>query len=388
VVCPFCALACDDLSPGLNSGDLPAGTARCAKSAAGFAEALAAGTTTPQIDGVPSDWPKAIERARAMLAGARLPLFHGLRSDLVDCRSAWILAEAYGGVVDHRDGASVCRSMAVYQDSGWIQTSLGEARNRADLVVRIGGPLDGHLPRLREKLFEPAARLHADGAPRERVLDDQPLRVLDQARALLAGRPLPRPVAAATALVEDLAASRYAVVLVGELDPRAAELVLRAATELVRLANRERRCALLLPATGLGEVTAQLSGVWQCGFGLRTGFARGFPEYDPERHAAGRLLASGEADLLVWLSALSAEPPPTTQQRQIVLGHPATRFGGQAPAVFLPVAVPGVHRDGAIHRADGLRLQPLHRLLDSPLPSAASLCSRLLPQAHPEAGPC
>jgi formylmethanofuran dehydrogenase subunit B len=244
------------------------------------------------------------------------------------------------------------------------------------------------MPRLRERLLAPGERLHADGPAQEIAIADAPLEVLSQARALLAGRPLSAPTAAATLLVDALAESRYAVLLIGELDPVDAELVLRAASELVAWINRGRRAALLLLGTGHGEVTAQLCGSWHCGFGVRTGFARGYPEYDPARYAGERLLASGEADLLVWLSALSADPPPATTQPQIVLGHLATRFGARPPAVFLPLAVPGVHRAGALHRADGLRLQALRAVVDSPLPSGEVLCRQLLPDSRPGDRPC
>jgi formylmethanofuran dehydrogenase subunit B len=140
----------------------------------------------------------------------------------------------------------------------------------------------------------------------------------------------------------------------------------------------------------LGEVTAQLGAAWHNGFGLRTAHTRGYPQQDLRGFAGERLLADGEADLLVWFSSLSAEPAPACEPPCVVFGHPASRFGARAPEVFLPIAIPGVHRSGFIHRADGLRMVPLHALVETDLPDSAELCRRLLelsPMSNQEESP-
>jgi formylmethanofuran dehydrogenase subunit B len=164
----------------------------------------------------------------------------------------------------------------------------------------------------------------------------------------------------------------------GQTDNFTAELIIRAASDLVREINATERAALLNLSSGLGDTTAQLSGGWHNGFGIRTSFACGYPQQDLQRFAGDRLLNDGEADLLIWLSSLSAEPPPPCGQKQIVFGHPAMPFGDHPPAVFLPVAVPGVHRNGFQHRADGLRMLPLQRLLNNQLATTDDLCRLLL----------
>ena len=67
-----------------------------------------------------------------------------------------------------------------------------------------------------------------------------------------------------------------------------------------------------------------------------------------------------------------------TRQPAIVIGHPGMRFEQQPPDVFLPIAVPGVHRQGFMHRADGLRMLPLHKLVETELHTSADICRRLL----------
>jgi formylmethanofuran dehydrogenase subunit B len=63
-------------------------------------------------------------------------------------------------------------------------------------------------------------------------------------------------------------------------------------------------------------------------------------------------------------------------------------FAGRPPAVFLPVAVPGVQRAGFLHRADGLRMLPLAALIDCELPDSSALCRELLPADSPEIETC
>lgn len=385
--CPFCALACDDLSPPVRNGRPATDSLGCTKARAGFEQALIGigpDTAEPRLRGQSATWGQALGRAAELLQAARMPLFHGLLGDLQDSRAALQLAGRFGGVIDHLHGEAVARGLSVYQDSGWMVTSLGEARNRADLLILVGDGLHSAMPRLQEKLIDVPHRLHREQPAGILELNQDRLAILGQTRTLLGDRPLPEPMAAATQLSARLRTSTYPVFVVGALSEPRAELVLRAVAELVRDLNAEGRAALLNVGSGLGEVTAQLAAAWHNGFGLRTSFAHGYPRQDLQRYAGQRLLDDGEADLLVWFSSLSPEPAPAGEAPCILLGHPASRFGARAPEVFLPVAVPGVHRPGFTQRVDGLRLVPLQALLDSDLPSSADLCRRLLELSPPQ----
>src|SRR5262249_26025353 len=126
-------------------------------------------------------------------------------------------------------------------------------------------------------------------------------------RALANGRnpAMPQPAALAE-LAEALRGASYGVVAwcAGLLDFAGADLVVLALSELVRDLNRKGRAAAL-PLGGAGNlVGANQVALWQSGFPLRTSFAGGTPRHDPHRHAAERLIGSGEADLLIWIAAL------------------------------------------------------------------------------------
>jgi len=341
---------------------------------------------------------EALGFAAERLKRARLPLFAGLAGDLGDIRGALHLAQQTGGVVDHRNGDALVRSSRVLQETGWITTSLGEARNRADLWVLVGDALFDRFPRLQDRLLRVSQRLHSDQSPQlvlvgpwvsvpEGLQADRiplPLASLVEftgvLRARLAGRPVCGDAYPETAgLAQRLAAARYPVLAfsASALDLPHGDLTVRALVALVRDLNRRGRAALLPLAGADGETTAQQASVWHTGFGLRTSFHTGVPELDPAVWSTRRLLDAGEADLLVWISSLSADPPPPTQVRTLVLGHPAMRFARE-PELFLPLAVPGVHRRGAVHRGDGLGLLPLSRLKASDLPAGGEVMARLV----------
>ena len=401
VPCPFCALGCDDLSLSGHGGDARVDAAGCPTADAGFRLALDVSAAEPTAEGRPVSLAAAMDHAARRLAAARLPVIGGLAGDLADARGALRLAEAARGVVDHRNGAGLAAGMAVLQGSGWITTSLGDARNRADLMILVGD-LTRRLPRLEERLLAPAHRLHSEHPPQVVVLDEEAgggageriavgagglVDFLQALRARVAGRPLLGAVhPEVERLAERLRGAAFPVIVftAAALPGAHPDLVIRCLATLVRTLNAEGRAALLPLGGGDGDVTAQQVSAWHSGFGLRTSYHAGVPRHDARLWSAERVLADGEADLLVWVSPLNPEPPPAAAVPTLVFGHPATRFG-EPPDLFVPVAVPGVHRGGVIHRGDGPALLPLRGLVDSPLPHCGEVLEgvrRLLEEAR------
>ena len=86
---------------------------------------------------------------------------------------------------------------------------------------------------------------------------------------------------------------------------------------------------------------AAMASAWMTGLPLRTSFARGRPEHDPWRYDARRLVETGEADAVVWISAFG-EPPPEWLGGvpAVVLTDAAMRPVGPN-AITIPVGRPG-----------------------------------------------
>ncbi len=198
-------------------------------------------------------------------------------------------------------------------------------------------------------------------------------------RALLARRHLQAreaagvPLAVWQQLAERLRAARYGVITwaAADLDFPHAELAVQAICELVKDLNRETRVTVLPLGGSDGDLTADSVQLWQTGFGSRTSYSRGYPEYDPYHLSAARLLESGEADVLVWVSSFDeARTPPTTAVPTVVLGRSGMAFA-QQPSVFIPVGTPGLDHAGHLFRTDRVVALPLRRLRESALPSVA-----------------
>ncbi len=105
-----------------------------------------------EVSGEPVDLASAIARAAELLQRSDYPLVYGLsRSSTPGQRAAVELGELLGGVVDTT--ASLCHgpSIVALQEFGEVTCTLGEIRNRGDLVIFWGcNPADSH-PRHAER---------------------------------------------------------------------------------------------------------------------------------------------------------------------------------------------------------------------------------------------
>ena len=101
-----------------------------------FAAHAYGGEPVARCDGAAVDLSRAIERSVELLGAADYPLIYGLsRSSTPGQRAAVALGERLGGVVDTT--ASLCHgpSIMALQEMGEVTSTLGEVRNRADLVI-------------------------------------------------------------------------------------------------------------------------------------------------------------------------------------------------------------------------------------------------------------
>ena len=139
VACPVCGCVCDDLELTL-SGERVIETRRaCPLAEHWFEQQTNSDRPAALIEGVPASLDEALSRASVILSQSRAPLIYGLsRSSTPGQRAAVALADRLGGVVDTT--ASLCHgpSIMAVQSVGESTCSLGEIRNRADLVIYWG----------------------------------------------------------------------------------------------------------------------------------------------------------------------------------------------------------------------------------------------------------
>jgi formylmethanofuran dehydrogenase subunit B len=397
VVCPFCSLACDDLEVEVRGDSVRVVANGCPNAGAGFERTL--GDTRPRVGGEPTTLEAAISRAAELLRASRLPVLAGLGTDTAGARAAMALAEVAGGIVDHASAPGQMANLRAMQDSGWVTTTLAEARNRADFLLVVGTDTKAVAPAFLERVLRPGPRLVE---PLERSLvflgaeppggvsarhlpcspDALPL-VLAVLQGLVEERPVALPErldvlpASLAELAGQLRAARYALVVwaAGKLPGPHADLLVGRLAALLRSLNTHTRAAgfpLAGPDNiiGVNQVCA-----WQTGVPLRTSFASGAPDHDGWGYGAEMLLAAGAVDCLLWLTSFRDLEPPGAVPT-IVLARP-----GFVPArtveVLIPVGTPGLDHAGSVYRTDGVVSLPVRSLRDTTLPSAAQVLDRI-----------
>ncbi|MEJ2454791.1 MAG: formylmethanofuran dehydrogenase subunit B [Candidatus Thiodiazotropha sp.] len=378
-----------------------------------FDSAFTAKTPSPMIEGAAVSLEAAVSRAAELLENARSPLFAGLTTDVNGMRGLLELADRCGATLDHLNGDAMFRNLRVVQDNGWFTTTFTEVRNRADLILLVGSQSIERFPRLVERVLNPSQRLFTAGderrlvllgpwnpdalpdelAPLNPTLIPMPLESLMDAIGLLRGLVADRPVAVArepwsealVALAEQLKSAKYSVIAwsAAELDLPHAELTVQGLAALAKDLNETTRSAALPLAGSLGDITCNQVCTWQLGYPLRSRLQRGFPEHDPLLNRWQDLIARGENDMLLWVSALSAQAtPPPSDAPTLVLGHGGMAFERQ-PEVYIPVGVPGVDHPGHWYRSDSVCPLPLGRLRPDGPPSVSQIAQQLFDRLYP-----
>jgi formylmethanofuran dehydrogenase subunit B len=323
---------------------------------------------TPLLDGAtiggqPASERAALAEAAALLGRSRNPVIAGLGTDVAGARAAIELGRRIGACIDHMHAASVLRDLDVMRQAGWIVTTPLQLRARADFVVRVGPGLHGRLsvggpPTLAPGQARRVIRLFPGDATLESGAEtiagdpDELPQILACIRALVAGRAVslePARLAPLRRCAEAMAAARFGVAVWSSehLDALAIEMLCGLIDDL----NKTTRFAgLPLDAADNLAGVMQVAG-WQTGLPIRTRLGPDTAEHDPWRFDTARMIASGEADAALWISALTATPPPWSRAvPTVALVSPRTRFS-QPPAVAVSVGRPGVDHDAVLFNA-------------------------------------
>lgn len=348
----------------------------------------------------------AAAHAAALLGSSRCPVF-SFDTDIHGTRAAIALAERVGAAYDHVHGAALARETALFTDRGAMTIAPGETRRRADMVV-----IAGDLPEAHRRIVGELADTVPDLAPAnareffligagkasDRLLNGGKATVLSAGgaaglaatlgalRAQCAGRRVSTPVSNFQKFADALAVARFPVFLFsGEgSDGLALEMLQGLVADLNR---KGRASSLHLPASDRAWGSA-LASTWMTGFAPRTGFARGFPEFDPWRFDVRRMLAAGEVDVHLCLSDNGLQP--AVKKRGVALIALArTTAAAPGAAVTIAIGEAGADHDAVVYSARTGTLAFAQAQAASSLPSAASIVRAIAAHVHGEApSPC
>jgi formylmethanofuran dehydrogenase subunit B len=326
------------------------------------------------IAGEPAALDAAVGEAAQLLASSRHPLIAGLGTDVAGARAAVALAERVGAAIDHMHADELLRNLDVMRSSGVLRTTPSEAHVRADTLLLVGPGLGETWPELPQRLFGAMQRSQHAGAVERRIYWICPGRdlaisssgkmtavaigkelaelpsLLATLRARLASRPIGKTPISSRMLNEvanGLKGARYGVAVwsAAALDALTVEML----CGLVEDLNTATRFSGLPLAPADNAVGVMQACAWVTGLPMRIGFGRGFPEHDPWLFESRRLVASGETDCVLWISAYRAVAPAWQ------MGSPTIALTGRdanfrvPPRVHIAVGRPGVDHNGVEH---------------------------------------
>jgi len=401
VACTMCGCVCDDLKLSVIDGRIAAVSPGCAL-AESWLPGQCCGSPLTMVEGKTASLEQAVERAAELLRNANSPLIYGLSSSSTPGqRSAVALADLVGACIDTTASTCHAPSIVALQGVGESTCSLGEIRNRSDLVIYWGSnPLKSH-PRHIERFVEargldvPAGRAgrhvvvvdvkRSESADRAdtfiQVEPGKDFEVLWTLRGLLSGLPVDRSVVGVVDqsglvdLADRMKSCRYGAVFFGlgltrhGIPHLNVEALLRLVTDL----NRHTRFVvrrMRIPGDVAGADSVLC---WQTGYPFSVSLNRTYPRYNPGEFTANGLLERGEVDAAVLVGTEGVGKLSDTARARlreipsIVLEHSGVE-SSLAGTVNFQTAVYGVHRPGTAYRMDETPI-PLRKVLDSDLPA-------------------
>jgi formylmethanofuran dehydrogenase subunit B len=351
------------------------------------------------IAGQPATLDAAIEGAAKLLASSRCPLIAGLGTDIAGARAAITLADRIGAIIDHMHSDAALRDLDVMRSSGILMTTPTEAQARADTLLLIGPGFGEPWRELPARLFA-APQQRENGSPVERRIycicpaSDWPIpasavvvkgqrkeipTLLAALRARLADRPVGKTRVSSNQLNQiavALKAARFGVAVwsAAEMDALSIEMLCGLLNDL-NAATRFSGLPLAL-ADNVGGVTQACT--WMTGLPMRTGFAGASPEHDPWLFDGRRVVADGEADCVLWISAYRSTALPWRSALPTIALTARDANFDRPPRVHISVGRPGVDHAAVEHLSSTGTLAPVEAKKPSGAISVAEVIARIM----------
>ena len=421
-VCPGCACLCDDVSLTFDDGSLIGFHPQCALGEQWFTSNMRRVSNAVFSRDAPLDYHDGIDRAAEILHRADYPLVYGLsRSSTPGQRAAVELGDALRGVVDTT--ASLCHgpSIMALQEFGEVTCTLGEIRNRADLVIFWGcNPANSH-PRHAERYSVTATGQLLPGGRDDRKIvmigsadqidqwrldhhGTQPdltiavpvgkdFELLARLNMLLQGKAVEEADDKIDSLMTMIRACNYGIFFfgVGLAETGSWGGTERTGTGHINVAALLHLVAKLNAVTRFTARRMRLQGdvsgadnvlLWQTAYPFAVDFARGFPRYNPGEYTTNELLERGDVDAALLVGAETVQfltPEARSHLEQIptiVLDYPGADKALDADVTFT-TAVYGLHAAGTAYRMENVPLN-LKKMGDSELPTDETVLADIL----------
>ena len=396
-LCPFCGCLCDDLTIVVEDNKITDVKQACKLGASKIMGHHRIKAPMMRKDKNSEfkevSYEEAINEAANILSNSKRPLLYGWASAVCEVHKKGILlAEELGAIIDNT--ATVCHapSTLAVHEKGLPSATLGQIKNRADVIVFWGSnPVHAH-PRHMGRYSVFAKGLFSEKGRKGRKVIVVDVRKTDTAnmadqfvqleqgsdylvvsalRAILSGHAdvVPESVGgvpkdALSKLVDTLKTGKFVGIFfgMGLTQSKSRYKNIDNAISLVTELNAFTKCVITpmrghYNVTGFGNVCA-----WETGFATAVDFARGAPYYNPGETAANDVLLRKETDAAMIIAGDAGAHFPADSVRHlaripVVQIDPYWNPTTEVANVVIPVAICGVEVEGTAYRMDGVSLR-------------------------------
>ena len=404
--CTFCGCVCDDMILTVDDTEKRIVKAKnaCVLGRAWFAEHTIEDAPAALIAGKPATIEAAVAEAARILVEARFPITYGLSDTTCEAqRQAVAIMDLVRGNIDTT--TSVCHgpSGIAFQGVGESTMTLGEVKNRADLVVYWGGnPAESHPRHFTRYTVTPKGMFTPNGKKdRTVVLVDvrrtpstpvanifvqlkpgKDFELLWALRARVKGRKIDANIEEITGvsltviddLVQRMKNCRYGVLFfgMGLTMTRGRHFNSGALLALTTDLN-EFTHFVAKPVRGHGNVTGADNVVsWQTGYPFGVNFSRGFPRFNPGEFTTVDTLSRGDADAAMIIASDPASNFPKAaiahlRRIPVIVLDTKTTLTSTLARVAFHTSTYGINTAGTVYRMDDVPIT-LRKAFDSPFP--------------------
>lgn len=405
--CTFCGCVCDDmeLTVDLDAHRITKAKKACVLGRAWFYEHTLEERPVVLIDGKEASLEEGMDEAARILVDAKFPITYGLS----DCpceaqRVAVDIMDTINGNIDTT--TSVCHgpSGMAFQGVGESTATLGEIKNRADLVIYWGGnPAESHPRHFTRYAVTPKGMFIPNGkkdrtvvlvdvrkTPSTPVADifvqvkpGKDFELLWALRALVKGKKISEDIEEQTGvpretlddLVERMKSCQFGVLFMGMglTMTRGRHFNSGAVYSLASDLN-EFTHFVAKPVRGHGNVTGADNVVsWQTGYPFGVNFNRGYPRFNPGEFTTSDVLARGEADAAMIVASDPASNFPQKaiehlEKIPVISMDVKETHTTRLSRVSFAVATYGINTGGTVYRMDDIPIS-LRPAFDSPFPT-------------------
>lgn len=395
VVCCFCGCVCDDLEVVVDNSTIKSVKNACAIGMAKLLNYNNERVYQPMVrkNGklVEVSLEEAVEVAANILVNAKYPLLYGWSSTSNEAMRLGVrLAELVGGVVDNT--SVICHGPTVLgtQQVGVVTATLGQIRNRADLVVFWGcNPLHAH-PRHTVRYSAMAKGWFVKGRKERKVVvvDTRPSPTSKIADLFVKVKPgmdyefitalrmaikdheieaekvadVPREVILQTA--DMLRSAKFGALFfgMGLTMTSGKGRNIEEAIRLVQDLNEWTKFVMLAMRGHFNVTGTNMVITWLTGFPYAVDLSLGYPRHNPGLTSSVDILTRGDADAALVVASDPASHLPQKAVEHltkipVIVLDPRWSLTSTIADVIIPTSFVGIEVDGTVYRMDGVPLK-------------------------------